>query len=90
MILPVFFGMAALQVLAYAFLPKFRFGKLLICAVLILVNLFVLPEFFLPEYGPDDTKCGLPILSLYIIFGILGNGIVLGIHLGYVLFKKLL
>ena len=51
-----------------------------VCATLIVLHAAVFPDFFIPDTLPEGT-CGMPALSIYMIFWIFGIGSAVIIHL---------
>ena len=78
-----FIGVCGLvQVAFYALAAYGEWSRLkrgAVCATLIVLHGAVFPDFFIPETQPGGT-CGMPALSIYMIFLIFGIGSAVIIH----------
>ena len=79
-----FIGVCGLvQIAFYALAAQGEWSKgkqRAICATQIVLHAAVFPDFFIPETLPENT-CGMPALSIYMIFWIFGIGSAVIIHL---------
>lgn len=81
----------AFQVIAYILLDKYKFGswKYLVLAVCLILNFFILPYYFMPDYSESEIRCGMPALGIILGFWILGGGLTIVTHLVYFIIKKI-
>ncbi|WP_281337296.1 hypothetical protein [Flavobacterium eburneipallidum] len=80
-----------MQILGYFLLDKYGFKKwkYLVFGLILILHLFVLPNFFIPKYKEGEFRCGMPIMAIYMVFWFIGGGLTIIFHFGYVLVKKI-
>ena len=81
-----------IQCLCYFFIDakKIKFGKLLVLLFFILIYFVVLPYLFYPKMNDGITRCGMPLLGMYVFFWIIGGGLTILTHLIYYILNRLL
>ena len=87
----VFILMFTLQVCGYILLDKNNLSKwkYLLLAIGLILDFFVLPDYFMPEYKEGELRCGMPVLGLYLAFWIFGGGSIILTHIVYLIVKKI-
>lgn len=82
--------MLVVQILGYLLLDKYGFKKwkYLVFGLILILHFFVFPDFFIPKYKEGEFRCGMPIMAIYLAFWIIGGGLTIIFHFGYVLVKR--
>ncbi len=83
------FLMFIIQVGAYILLDynKLNKWKYLVLAIWLVLDFFILPGYFMPDYKNGEMQCGLPALMITFLFWTFGGGIVIITHFVYVSLK---
>jgi hypothetical protein len=87
----MFFLMALIQAGTYYLLERFdvRQWRPVVLGIGIILNLFILPDFFIPEQRKGEGGCGMPVLGIKLGFWIFGSGLILFTHFAYDFFSNL-
>ena len=82
----VFILMFIIQVCEYILLDKNNLSKwkYLPLAIGLVLDFFVLPDYFMPEYQDGELRCGMPALAITLGFWIFSGGLI--IHTLFILF----
>ncbi len=88
----VFILMFFIQVCGYILLDIYNLSnwKYLLLAIGLILDFFVLPGYFMPEYKEGEFRCGMPALGITLAFWILGGGLIIFTHIVYVIVKTLI
>jgi hypothetical protein len=87
----MFFLMAMIQAGTYFLLERIdaRKWRPVVLGILLILNLFILPDFFNPEPRKGEAGCGMPVLGIKLGFWIFGSGLILFSHFAYDFFSNL-
>ncbi len=79
------------QIVGYIVLDKVKLKnwKFLILCVFLVLYIFVLPGYFIPDNPTNEIRCGIPAFAITFIFWILGCGVTLITHLAFPILRKL-
>lgn len=85
------FLMALIQARTYYLLEKFdaRKWRPVVLGIEFFLNLFILPDLFIPEPRKGNAGCGMPVLGITLGFWIFGSGHLLFTHFAYDFFFDL-
>lgn len=88
----VFILMFIIQVIGYILLDKYNLSnwKYLLLATGLILDFFVLPDYFMPEYKEGEFRCGMPALGITLAFWIFGGGLIVSTHIVYVFVRTLI
>ena len=88
----VFILMFILQVCGYILLDKWnlRKWKYLLLAVGLILDFFILPEYFMPNYKEGKYMCSMPTARITLDFWIFGGGLIVFTHIVYVIVRTLI
>jgi len=78
------------QIICYLTLDKLNLSawRYLILALIMLVYIFVLPAYFIPDNPKTEPRCGMPELGITLAFWLFGGGTTLITHLTYSVMNK--
>jgi hypothetical protein len=88
----VFILMFIIQVCGYIVLDKWNLNKwkYLLLAVGLILDFFILPEYFMPNYKEGEYRCSMPALGITLAFWIFGGGLIVLTQIVYVIVRTLI
>jgi len=77
--------MFIIQIIGYVLLDRYGLGKFkyLILGLILILNFFVLPSYFIPDNPNKEPRCGMPVLAITFGFWVFGGGLALIAHISY-------
>ena len=83
--------MALIQVGTYYILERSdsRKWRPIVLGIGFILNLFILPDLFIPEPRKGEAHCGMPVLGVTLGFWIFGSGLLLITHFTFDFFFNL-
>lgn len=84
--------MFIIQVCSYIILDKFNLNKwkYLLLVIGLILDFFVLPNYFIPEFKNREVRCGMPALGITLAFWIFGGGTIITTHIIYMFISILI
>jgi hypothetical protein len=84
--------MLVIQVIGYILLDKYNLSKwkYLVLGIILILNVFILPDYFIPHNPNHKPICGMPAMGITLAFWIIGGGTTLVTHFVYGIFQKYL
>ncbi len=72
------------QIGLYLFCDKmsWKYGRAIILVLVLIGYVFIIPPFFfnIPDPGPNEIKCGMPVLGMTLFFWFIGGGTAILVH----------
>ncbi len=86
----LFIIMLMIQICGYLVLDKYNWNhwKYLLLGVGLILDFFILPDYFMPVYRKGEFRCGMPAMGINLAFWFLGGGSLIITHIVYSIVKR--